>query len=161
MLYTTLDPRRAIEACQRGLALAEKIGDLAMQSQLHANLAVAYCTFTDRCEVEGEAAALRSVDLDRRLGMQDHLAVPLTVLGQIYQCHGQPERALDYYEQARVIAEEIGEAQLLFPCYDGLATLHLDLGDEAQAESYMTRAMAICEGSGVEPEAPLVLPFLA
>jgi hypothetical protein len=30
--------------------------------------------------------------------------------------------------EALTVAEEVSEPQLLFPCYDGLATLHLDLG---------------------------------
>jgi hypothetical protein len=33
-----------------------------------------------------------------------------------------------YYREALVVASEIGEAQLLFPCYDGLAVLYLDRG---------------------------------
>lgn len=64
-----------------------------MQSRLYANLAVAYCALTDRCEADGIAAAQAAVELDRRLGQLDHLAVRLVVLGQIYQCHGDPARA--------------------------------------------------------------------
>ena len=67
---------------------------------------------------------------DRRLGLLDHLAVPLIVLGQIYQCHGEHAQALACYEEALGHAETAGEPQLLFPCYDGLATLYLDVGDQ-------------------------------
>ena len=52
------------------------------------------------------------------------------------------------------------EAQLLFPCYDGLATAHLDLGDEGPAEEFMQKAQAVCERAGLEPDALVVLPFL-
>jgi adenylate cyclase len=160
VLYATREPGRAIETCLSGLATAKKIGDLAVQSRLYANLAVAYCALTDRCDDEGIAAARQSIDLDRRLGQLDHLAVPLIVLGQIYQCHGEAERALGYYREALGFAEESGEPQLLFPCYDGLATLHLDLGDDATAEAYMRKAQAVCERAGVEPDSLIVLPFL-
>ena len=88
VLYSSLDPRRSIETCLRGLETAKKVGDLGFQSRLYANLAVAYCALTDRCEAEGIEAAQLAVDLDRRLGLLDHLAVPLIVLGQIHQCHG-------------------------------------------------------------------------
>ena len=89
VLYSSLDPRRSIETCLRGLETAKKVGDLGFQSRLYANLAVAYCALTDRCEAEGIEAAQMAIDLDRRLGLLDHLAVPLIVLGQIHQCHGE------------------------------------------------------------------------
>jgi tetratricopeptide (TPR) repeat protein len=160
VLYSSLDPRRSIETCLRGLETAKKVGDLAFQSRLYANLAVAYCALTDRCEAEGMAAAQTAIDLDRRLGLLDHLAVPLIVLGQIHQCHGEPGQAFAMYEEALKLAEEVGEPQLLFPCYDGLATLYLDAGNETLAETYLAKAQAVCERAGLEPDALMVLPFL-
>jgi adenylate cyclase len=161
VLYSTLDPGRAIETCGRGLELAKQIGDPAFQSRLYANLAVAYCALTNRCDGDGVAAAQAAIELDRQLGELDHLAVPLIVLGQIYQCHGQPDLALRHYREALALAEEVGEPQLLFPCYDGLATLHLDLEDMVAAETYMQKAREVCERAGVEPDSLTVLPFLA
>src|SRR6266849_10153708 len=81
-------------------------------------------------------------------------------LGQIYQCHGDPTRAIAHYREALALAESADEPQLLFPCYDGLATVHLDLGDEGQAEEFMLKAQAVCERAGLEPDALVVLPFL-
>jgi adenylate cyclase len=161
VLYSTLEPKRAIDSCRKGLEVARKIGDLGFEARLYANLAVACCTFTDRCNDEGLAAAERALDLDRRLDLRDHLAVPLTVLAQIHQCHGDPGEALRYYSEALEVASEIGEAQLLFPCYEGLAVLHLDKGDEARAEDFFRKAQGVCEQAGVEPDALVVLPFLA
>src|SRR2546423_395463 len=57
VLYASLDPQRSIDTCLRGLATAKKVGDLGFQSRLYANLAVAYCALTNRCEAEGIAAA--------------------------------------------------------------------------------------------------------
>ena len=160
VLYSTLDPARAIETCTAGLETAKKIGDLGFQSRLYANLAVAYCALTNRCDEQGVGAAHAAIELDRRLGQLDHLAVPLIVLGQIYQCHGDPARAIAYYQEALALAEEVDEPQLLFPCYDGLATVHLDLGDEGRAEEFMQKAQAVCERAGLEPDALVILPFL-
>jgi tetratricopeptide (TPR) repeat protein len=140
--------------------MAKKVGDLGFQSRLYANLAVAYCALTDRCEAEGIEAANAAIALDRRLGLLDHLAVPLIVLGQIHQCHGDHALAFASYEEALGLAEQVGEPQLLFPCYDGLATLHLDAGDQAQAENFLAKAQAVCERAGLEPDALMVLPFL-
>ncbi len=160
VLYSSLDPRRSIETCLRGLETAKKVGDLGFQSRLYANLAVAYCALTDRCEAEGVEAAQTAVDLDRRLGLLDHLAVPLIVLGQIQQCHGDHDQALASYQEALGLAEQVDEPQLLFPCYDGLATLYLDAGNQALAETYLTKAQAVCERAGLEPDALMILPFL-
>jgi len=160
VLYSTLDPARAVETCTAGLETAKKIGDLGFQSRLYANLAVAYCALTNRCDEQGIGAAHAAIDLDRRLGQLDHLAVPLIVLGQIYQCHGDPTRAIAHYREALALAEAADEPQLLFPCYDGLATAHLDMGDEGRAEEFMQKAQAVCERAGLEPDALVVLPFL-
>lgn len=160
VLYSSLDPRRSIETCLRGLETAKKVGDLAFQSRLYANLAVAYCALTDRCEAEGVEAAQTAIALDRRLGLLDHLAVPLIVLGQIHQCHGEAAQAFASYEEALGLAEQVGEPQLLFPCYDGLATLYLDAGNQALAEVYLAKAQEVCERAGLEPDTLMVLPFL-
>jgi len=160
VLYASLDPRRSIETCLRGLETAKKVGDLGFQSRLYANLAVAYCALTDRCEAEGVEAARAAIDLDRRLGLLDHLAVPLIVLGQIHQCNGEHRQAFAMYEEALGLAEQVGEPQLLFPCYDGLATLYLDTGNHRLAETYLAKAQGVCERAGVEPDALMVLPFL-
>jgi adenylate cyclase len=161
VLYSSLNPRRSIETCLRGLETAKKIGDLGFQSRLYANLAVGYCALTDRCELDGIEAAQRAINLDRRLELLDHLAVPLIVLGQIYQCHGDHAAAFAAYEEALELAKRAGDPQLLFPCYDGLATLNLDAGNLAAAEAYLVKAQEVCERAGLEPDALLILPFLA
>ncbi len=160
VLYAGLNPERAIVTCQSGLDMARRIGDLGFQSRLSANLAVAYCALTNQCDIEGLRAAELAIDLDRQLGQIDHLAVPLIVLAQIHQCHGDPHAALGYFEEARQLAERMGEPQLLFPVYDGLGTLYLDLGDADKAEDYLRRADEVCAGAGVDRDSLVVLPFL-
>jgi adenylate cyclase len=159
-LYTIVDPGQAIAVCRRGLEVARRIGDLGFEARLLANLAVACCTFTDRCAEEGVPAAEKAIELDRALDQRDHLAVPLIVLGQIHQCHGQPKLAARCYDEALEMARETGEPQLLFPCYDGLATLNLDLDDLPEAERYFALAQEVCARHGLDPEALVVLPFL-
>jgi adenylate cyclase len=161
VIYSSFDPRRSIETCLRGLETAKRIGDLGFQSRLYANLAVAYCALTDRCEVEGIEAAQLAVNLDRRLELLDHLAVPLIVLGQIHQCHGDHASAFAAYGEALGLAERAGDPQLLFPCYDGLATLYLDAGNTAMAEVYLAKSQEVCQRAGLEPDALLILPFLS
>ena len=92
VLYSTLDPKRASTPASGARdGQEDRVG---LQSRLNTNLAVAYCALTNRCEEQGLVAAQTALDLDRQLGQLDHLAVPLIVLGQIQQCHGDPALAL-------------------------------------------------------------------
>jgi adenylate cyclase len=160
VLQSQLDPGQAIETSLKGLEIAGKIGDLGFQSRLNANLAVAYGTFTGRGGTLGIQAARESVHLDRELGLRDHLPVSLLVLAQMYQCHGEPRRAINYYQEAMVIAEESREPQLLYPCYDGLAMINLDAGNDDAAEDYLQKAQWVCEQAALDPDDLTVLPFL-
>jgi tetratricopeptide (TPR) repeat protein len=160
VLYTVIDPARAIEVCRRGLETARRIGDLGFEARLLANLAVACCTFTDRCGDEGVPAAEKAIELDRALDQREHLPVPLIALGHIHQCHSQPEAAERCYCEALEVARETDDPQHLFPCYEGLATLRLDRGDLAEAELYFAQAQGVCARHGLNPDSLIVLPFL-
>ena len=46
------------------------------------------------------------------------------------------------------------------PCYDGLATIYLDFGDQVRAEVYLARSQEVCERAGVDPDGLTILPFL-
>ncbi|RXG97698.1 adenylate/guanylate cyclase domain-containing protein [Bradyrhizobium zhanjiangense] len=160
VLYTIVDPAQAMAVCRRGLDVANRIGDLGFQARLLANLAVACCTFTDRCTEEGVPAAEKAIEIDRALDQREHLPVPLIVLGQIHQCHFRPDLAARCYNEAIEVASETGEPQQLFPCYDGLATLNLDRGDMPEAERYFALAHDVCARHGLDPAGLIVLPFL-
>lgn len=160
VLYGNSDPRRAIEISQLGLEIANRIGHLGYQSNLYTTLGVAFCTFHVRCDKDGVDAMNRSIELDRRLNLIDHLPMPLIALGQIHQCHGQPRRAIGYYREALPLAEKLAEPQILFPCYDGLATSLLETDDLDGARTYMNKAQGVCERAGLDPHSLLVLPFL-
>lgn len=160
VLYTAIDPARAMDVCRRGLEIASRIGDLGFQARMLANLAVAACTFTNKCAGEGVPAAEKAIELDRALDQREHLPVPLIVLAQIHQCHGRPELAVPCYNEALELARESDEPQLLFSCYDGLATLNLDLDNMTEADRYFSLAQEICARHGLDPEALFVLPFL-
>jgi adenylate cyclase len=161
VLYSTVEPKRAIEVSLTGLELASKIGATSMQSYIYANLAAAYCALTDRCETEGLEAARVAADLDRQLGQLDHLAVPLIVMAQIHQCRGELPEAQRHYDEALALAERAEEPQLILPCYDGLATICLDRGDRVRAQEYMEKARQLCGRTGLDADALLMLPFLS
>jgi len=159
VMYATLDHARSVEYCREGLALAQKIGDQLQQSWLYCTLAGGACTLSGDYD-GGLRAAEAAVELDRRLGQKNHLPIPLIILGQIHQCRGDYAESGECYRQALAIAEEIGEPQLLFPCYDGLATLAIERGDEEEAERWLDQSGRVQAATGWSRDTFFVLPFL-
>ena len=159
MLLAAVDRERALSYCHEGLTLAKKIGDLSQQSWLYASVASSFCSLVGDCS-QGIEAAETSVALDQQLGQRNHLPIPLILLAQIHQCQDQLEESERYYLEACSIAEEIGEPQQLFPCYDGLATLYLARGDTGKAEAYLAKGLEICQKTGYSPDTLIMLPFL-
>ena len=74
---------------------------------------------------------------------------------------GALQEAQETYREALALAEKAGEPQLILPCYDGLATIHLDRGDRVRAGEYMEKARQLCERTGLDPDTLLMLPFLS
>ena len=159
VMYATIDHGRSLAYCREGLALAQKIGDQLQQSWLYCTLAGGHCTLAGDYD-EGVRAAEAAVELDERLGQRNHLPIPLIILAQVYQCRGDAEPSVHYYKRALEVAEAVGEPQLLFPCYEGLATLAIERGDDAEAETWLTRSREVQETTGWSTDTFLVLPFL-
>jgi adenylate cyclase len=159
VMYATLDPDRAAEYCREGLALAQKIGDQLQQSWLYCAFAGGHCLLAEDYE-EGVKAVEAAAELDRRLGQRSHLPVPLILRAQIHQCRGDYARSAEYYQEALEVAEAISEPQLLVPCYEGLATLAIELGEEAQAEAWLAKSRRTKETTRLSSETFTLLPFL-
>jgi adenylate cyclase len=159
VIYTSLDHERSVEYCRQGLALAQQIGDHLQQAWLYCTLAGGHCTLAGDYD-EGVRAAESAAEIDERLGQRSHLPIPLVILAQIYQCRGDHERSAHYYRKALAVAEATSEPQLLFPCYEGLATLAIESGDEAEATRWLARSREVQDTSGWSSDAFLVLPFL-
>jgi class 3 adenylate cyclase/tetratricopeptide (TPR) repeat protein len=159
VMYTTLDHARSAEYCRAGLALAQQIGDQLQQAWLYCTLAGGHCTVAGDYD-NGIKAAQAAAELDERLGQRNHLPIPLIILAQVYQCSGDYARSERYYREALAVAEAVGEPQLLFPCYEGLATLAIEHGAEAEAETWLARSREVQEATGWSSDMLFVLPFL-
>src|SRR5262249_23885519 len=140
--------------------LAEKIGDRMQQAWLLCVLAGGHCTISGDYD-EGVRAAEAAVELDERLGLQNHLPVPLIILAQIHQCRGDYERSERYYRRALEVAVSVGEPQLRVPCYEGLATLAIERDDEAEAEAWLAKSRDVQHTTGWTSALLLVLRFPA
>ncbi len=159
VMYATLDADRAAEYCREGLTLAQRIGDQLQQSWLHCAFAGGHCLLAADYD-EGVRAAEAAAELDRRLGQRSHLPIPLILRAQIYQCRGDFARSAEYYREALEVAQAVSEPQLLVPCYEGLATLAIELGDEAEAEAWLAKSHRTMEMAGLSSDTFTILPFL-
>jgi adenylate cyclase len=159
VMYATLDADRAAEYCREGLALAQRIGDQLQQSWLYCAFAGGHCLLAADYD-EGVRAAEAAAELDRRLGQRSHLPIPLILRAQIHQCRGDFARSAEYYREALEVAQAVSEPQLLVPCYEGLATLAIELGDEAEAEAWLAKSRRTMEMAGLSSDTFTILPFL-
>jgi adenylate cyclase len=159
VMYAAIDHVRSSEYCREGLALAQRIGDQLQQSWLYCTLAGGHCTLAGDYD-EGLKAAETAVEVDRRLGQRGHLPVPLIILAQIHQCRGDRAQSARFYREALEVASTVGEPQLLFPCYDGLATLAIEDGNDAEAVAWLARSREVQQATGWTSDTFLVLPFL-
>ncbi|MGH7278895.1 MAG: tetratricopeptide repeat protein, partial [Candidatus Rokuibacteriota bacterium] len=159
VMYAAIDHVRSSEYCREGLVLAQQIGDQLQQAWLFCTLAGGHCTLAGDYD-QGIEAAQAAVEMDRRLGQRSHLPVPLIILAQIHQCRGDHAESERYYREALEVASAVGEPQLLFPCYDGLATLAIEAGDEPAAEAWLNKSREIQRATGWTSDTFLVLPFL-
>ena len=106
-------------------------------------------------------AAEAAVELDRRLGQRNHLPIPLIILAQVHQCRGDYERSAPLLPARRSTwPRRSASRSSSFPCYDGLATLAIERGDEDEAEPWLARSREVQEATGWSSDTFLVLPFL-
>lgn len=158
VLYANIDPLRAVELCEWGLAEARRIGAVAIQPWFYATLAGSLHACANDYETATRSVEL-AIEIDRQLGLRSHLPVPLIVLGQIHQCHSQWAEAETCYREALSIAEELADPQLLFPALEGLGTLALEQGDSEGGTAWLSRARHVCEAAGFTMQEMVLLPF--
>ena len=99
VLYSSVEPKRAIDVSLTGLEIASKIGAASL-SRISTRTSLPRAALTERCDTEGLEAANAAAALDRELGQLDHLAVPLVVIAQIHQCRGELMQAESAYREA-------------------------------------------------------------
>ena len=161
VLYTTIDPTLAID----GLPAWARDGEAHRRSRLSGTPAR-----QSRCRLlhlyrpvrQGRHTGRRKGDRDRPGARPARPS-----LRAAHRSRANPSvpraaaiEARRHYEEALAAARDTGEPQLLFPCYDGLATLNLDDSDIAEAERYFALAQDVCTRHGLDPATLIVLPFL-
>ena len=109
----------AREAYHEALALAERVGMLPAQVELHAWLAQlsAYRAEWDDVARSTEASA----ELAEREGLVGKLCLPYSLRGLLLWREGQLEEATVLFHQAHELAEQVGWSEIAFQALFGLA----------------------------------------
>ena len=141
------DVAGAREAYHEALALAERVGMLPAQVELHAWLAQlsAYAAEWDDVERSTEASA----ELAEREGLVGKLCLPYSLRGLLLWREGRLEEATVLFHQAHELAEQVGWSEIAFQALFGLSLALRDSGDYASASDTLDRAIDVCERAGL------------
>ena len=153
---------RAMEYCEKGYALAKKVGHIERESWLGTSLAL---LMDLRGEVgNGVSLAEVSLALARKVGSTGNVSYSLVVLGAAYRILGEWERSEQCLTEAMTISQKHDhfEQNLLSNCFLGL--LYLGKGEYAKAAKFSEKVFTRLQETGSLIFPPLVswlvLPYI-
>jgi tetratricopeptide (TPR) repeat protein len=132
---------------QEALELAEQVGMLPAQVELHAWLAqlAAYSADWDQVERSTEASAA----LAEREGLVGKLCLPYALRGLLRWREGRIGEAAVLFHRAHELAEQVGWSEIAFQALFGLALALRDQGDLDGAIAALDQAIEVCERAGL------------
>ncbi len=141
------DARGAGEAYDEALALAEQVGDLPSQVELHSAVAQLAAYRADWEQVRRSTDA--SADLAEREGLVSKLCLPYALRGLLRWREGKLDSAEERFRRAHELAEQVGWSELSFQALYGLALTLRDRGAHADAVTALGQAIDVCERAGL------------
>jgi len=141
------DYEGAASAYTEALRLAEQVGDLPSQVELHAALAQLAAYRADWPEVERSTEA--SAALAEREGLLGKLCFPYVMRGILRWREGRWDEAADACRRAHELGEQVGRSEVAFSALYWLAATLRDRGDHADAETALAQALDVCERAGL------------
>src|SRR5262249_51210322 len=141
------DYMAAEPAYAAALALAQRIGDVPAQIELHA--ALARLAFY-RCDWEqAERSNDASAELAEREGLVGKLCLPYTLRGLLQWRDGEWDASVALFHRARELADQVGWSEVAFDALLGLAVTQRDHGDFVEAEQTVSQALEVCDRAGL------------
>ena len=135
------------EAYREALGIAEELGDLPAQLDLHSALATLAFYRADWDELR------RYLDLSAELaegeGLAGKLAVPQALRGVMSWREGDWDTAERQFARAAEMAAQVGWSEISFLALFGLATARRERGDYGGAETALAQALDVCERAGL------------
>jgi adenylate cyclase len=169
-ILALLESGRNLEGCEgdyeaadgryrEALDLAERVGEVPAQIELHSALAelAAY-----RCEWDDVARESDlSAELAEREGLVGRLCLPETLNGQLRWREGAWDASERLFVQANEIAQDGGWIEVSIRALTGLAATLRDRGELGTAEDALVDALGVCERAGFVPRIVQVHSALA
>jgi class 3 adenylate cyclase/tetratricopeptide (TPR) repeat protein len=141
------DYEGAAQAYAEALALAQEVGDLPSQVELHASLAQLAVHRADWDEVERATEA--AAGLAEREGLHGKLCFPDVMRGVLAWRSGNWDEASGHCRRAHQVADQVGRSEVAFSALFWLAAVLRDSGDLAGAETELAKALDVCERAGL------------
>ncbi|HET8672922.1 MAG TPA: adenylate/guanylate cyclase domain-containing protein, partial [Thermoleophilaceae bacterium] len=141
------DYGQAQAAYADALALAEEIGDVPAQVELHAALGwlALYRADWDAVRESSEASSR----LSEQQGLVGKLCLSYVLRGILRWREGDWDEAERLYRRAHELAEQVGWSEAAFSALFGLAMTQRDGGDFAGAVTTLSQALDVCERAGL------------
>ncbi len=137
----------AAAAYREALEIAQEVGDLPSQVELHASLGE---LAVDKADWEAvEEAAEASASLAEREGLYGKLCFPDLMRGVLSWRAGDWDEAAKSFRRAHELGEQVGRSEVAFNALSWLAITLRESGDLSAAETELTRALDICERAGL------------
>jgi class 3 adenylate cyclase/tetratricopeptide (TPR) repeat protein len=141
------DYEGAAEAYREALEVAQEVGDLPSQVELHASLGQLAVESGDWEEVE--RATEESARLAEREGLHGKLCFPDLMRGVLAWRDGDWDEAAKRFRQAHELGEQVGRSEVAFTALQWLAVTLRESGDLTAAETELAKALDICERAGL------------
>jgi tetratricopeptide (TPR) repeat protein len=136
----------SLEALERGIALAERAGDLDILIRGLNNVVGHYQARGDFARAI--ATAQRALTLSEQFGTPGMIAFALAVHGDCVQLAGRWDEGLAEMERAIALVRATGRSWYMGTCLIHLANLRLLQGHEELALGYLDEARALAETTG-------------
>ena len=137
----------ASDTYTRALEVAERIGDVPSQVELHAALAQLAVYRADWDAVRALSADAGS--LAKRAGLVLKLCLPRALEGLLAWREGRWAEAERSYRSAAELAAEVGWSEVQFAALQGLAAVQRDHDDAAAALGSLDAALEVAERAGL------------
>ena len=134
-------------AYTEALAIAQRVGDLPAQVELHAALATLAVYRADWQAVE--VFTEDSAELAEREGLVGKLCLPYASRGILRWRSGDWDRAERSFRRAAELADQVGWSEVSFAALLGLVTVLRDRGEYGDAETVLAQALDVCERAGL------------
>ena len=141
------DDGGAADAYREALEIAQEVGDLPSQVELHASLGQLAVHAADWERVERATEA--SARLAEREGLHGKLCFPDVMRGILSWRDARWDDAIRYYTRAHEQGEQVGRSEVAFSALFWLAAALRDSGNLSGAETELSRALDICERAGL------------